>query len=96
MVFGRKAMESEYVNFFFNGETIPVKNEFVYLGIKFTSNGNFSGHLDLVNEMGRYISGEIASSLRGVRDIRVHKRIWTSTGDALGSRGLGLSERSET
>ena len=53
MVFGRKAKESEYVNFSFNGETIPVKNEFVYLGIKFTSNGNFSGHLDLVNEMGR-------------------------------------------
>ena len=79
IVFGRKAMESEDVNFFFKGETIPVNNEFVYLGVKFTSNGKFSGHLDLANARGRYISGEIArSSLRRVRDIRVHKRIWTS------------------
>ena len=96
MVFGRKAMESEDVNFSFKVETISVKNEFVYLGVKFTSDGKFSGHLELANGRGRYISGEIASSLRGVRDIRVHKRIWTSTGDALGSRGLGLSERSKT
>ena len=56
-----------------------MKNEFVYLGLKFTSNGKFSGHLDLVNVRGRYISGEITrSSLRQVRDIRVNKRIWTS------------------
>ena len=79
MVFGRKALESEDVNFSFKGETIPVKNEFVYLEIKFTSNGKFSGHLDLANARGGgYISCEIArSSLRRVRGIRVHKRIWT-------------------
>ena len=79
IVFGRKAMESEDVSFFFKGETMPVNNEFVYLGVKFTSNGKFSGHLDLANARGRYISGEIArSSLRRVIDIRVHKRIWIS------------------
>ena len=79
MVFGCKAMKCEDVNFFFKRETIPVKNEFVYLGVKFTSNGKFSGHLDLANARGRYIRGEIArSSLRRVRDIRVYKRIWTS------------------
>ena len=76
MVFGRKAMESEDVNFSFKVETISVKNEFVYLGVKFTSDGKFSGHLELANGRGRYISGEITrSSLGRVRDIRVYKRI---------------------
>ena len=100
MVFGRKAMESEDVNYSFKGETISVKNEFVYHAVNLTSNGKFSLNVDLANARGRFISGEITrSSLRWVRDIRTHKRIWTtqdSAGDTLWSRGFGQSERSET
>ena len=77
LVFRSKGDVDSEVHFNFGGKVLEVKDEFVYLGVKFSALRGMSRHVEDCNLRGnRLINMLLRSNLNQLADMRIQKRVF--------------------